>query len=94
MLKPAAGWLQQHREAQILIVGSCDLEGSESRTRALAEAHGTVVQNFLGSSGIASDQVVGVKGWDNLDRSCQASDIGSRQFNRSARIFMAGSVAP
>ncbi len=94
MLKRAADWLRQHREARILIVGSCDLEGSETCTRALAEARGTVVQKFLGISGIASDQIAGVKGWDNLAQGCQPSDIGCRQFNRSARIFMASSVAP
>jgi outer membrane protein OmpA-like peptidoglycan-associated protein len=94
MLKRAADWLRQHREARILIVGSCDVGGSETCTHALAEARGAVVRKFLGSSGIASDQIVGVKGWDNLAQSCPASDISCRQFNRSARIFMASSVAP
>jgi outer membrane protein OmpA-like peptidoglycan-associated protein len=94
MLKRAAAWLQLHREARILIVGSCDSGGSETCTRTLAEARGAVVRKFLGSSGIDSDQIVGVKGWDNLDQSCQTSDIECRQFNRSARIFMASSVAP
>jgi outer membrane protein OmpA-like peptidoglycan-associated protein len=94
MLKRTADWLLQHREARILIVGSCDSGGSEPCTHALAEARGTVVQKFLESSGIASDQIVGVKGWDNLAQSCQPSDIGCQQFNRSARIFMAGSGAP
>jgi len=92
MLKQAADWLRQHRQARILIVGFCDSGGSETCTRALAEARGTVVQKFLGSSGIASDQIVGVKGWDNLAQGCQASDIGCQHFNRSARIFMAPSV--
>lgn len=94
MLKRAAAWLRQHREARILIVGSCDSGGSETCTRTLAEARGAVVRKFLGSSGLDSDQIVGVKGWDNLDQSCQTSDIECRQFNRSARIFMASSVAP
>jgi len=94
MLKRAAAWLRQHREARILIVGSCDSGGSETCTRGLAEARGAVVRKFLGSSGIDSDQIVGVKGWDNLEQSCQTSDIECRQFNRSARIFMASSVAP
>lgn len=94
MLKRAAAWLRQHREARILIVGSCDSGGSETCTRTLAEARGAVVRKFLGGSGLDSDQIVGVKGWDNLDQSCQTSDIECRQFNRSARIFMASSVAP
>jgi outer membrane protein OmpA-like peptidoglycan-associated protein len=94
MLKRAAAWLRQHREARILIVGSCDSEGSETCTRTLAEARGAVVRKFLGSSGIDADQIVGVKGWDNLDQSCRTSDIECQQCNRSARIFMAGSVTP
>ena len=94
MLKRAAAWLRQHREARILIVGSCDSGGSETCTRTLAEARGAVVRKFLGTSGIDSAQIVGVKGWDNLDQSCQTSDIECQQFNRSARIFMASSVSP
>ena len=94
ILKGAATWLRQHRDARILIVGSCDSGGSEHCTRALAEARGAVVGKFLGGSGIDSDQVVGVKGWDNLAQSCQTSDSECQQFNRSARIFLASSVAP
>ena len=94
ILKRAATWLRQHREARILIVGSCDSGGSETCTRTLAEARGAVVRKFLGNSGVDSDQIVGVKDWDNLDESCQTSDVECQQFNRSARIFMASSVAP
>ena len=94
MLKRATDWLRQHREARILIVGSCDSGGSETCTHILAAARGAVVRKFLGSSGIDSDQIVGVKGWDNLDQSCQTSDIECQQVNRSVRIFMASSVAP
>jgi outer membrane protein OmpA-like peptidoglycan-associated protein len=94
MLKRAAAWLRQHREARILIVGSCDAGGSETCTRALAEARGAVVRKFLGSSGIASGQIVGVKGWNNLDQSCRSSDIECHRVNRSAQIFAASSVAP
>jgi outer membrane protein OmpA-like peptidoglycan-associated protein len=94
MLKRSAAWLRLHREARILIVGSCDSGGSETCTRTLAEARGAVVRMFLGTSGIDSDQIVGVKGWDNLDQSCQTSDMECQQFNRSARIFMASSVSP
>jgi hypothetical protein len=94
MLKRAAVWLQQHQEARILIVGSCDVSGSETCTHALAEALGGVIQKFLESFRIDSNQIAGVKGWDNLDKSCQISDIGCQQSNRSARIFMAASVAP
>jgi outer membrane protein OmpA-like peptidoglycan-associated protein len=93
-LQRAAAWLRQHHEARILIVGSCDVSGSETCTHALAEARGGVIQRFLGSFGIESDQIVGVKGWDNLEKGCQTSDIGCQQSNRSARIFMAASVAP
>ena len=93
-LKQAAAWLRQHQQARILIVGSCDVSGSEICTHALAEARGGVIQKFLGSSGVDSAQILGVKGWDNLDKGCRTSDISCQQFNRSARIFMAGSVAP
>lgn len=40
MLKRAATWLRQHREARILIVGSCNSGGSETCMRGLAEAVG------------------------------------------------------
>jgi outer membrane protein OmpA-like peptidoglycan-associated protein len=93
-LKRAAAWLQRHREARILIVGSCDSGGSETCTRAFAEARGAVVRTFLGSSGIASEQIVGVKGWDNLDQSCRSFDIECQRVNRSAQIFAASSVSP
>ena len=93
-LKRAAGWLQQHRDARILIVGSCDSGGSETCTHTLAEARGVAVQKFLGSGGINSDQIVGVKGWDSVDQSCRASEVECQRLNRSARIFMASSVAP
>lgn len=92
-LKRAVTWLRQHPEARILIVGSCDSGGSETCTRTLAEARGAVVQKFLGSAGIYSDQIVGVKGWDSLDHSCLTSEVECQKFNRSARIFMASSVA-
>ncbi len=92
-LKRAVVWLREHHETRILIVGSCDVSGSETCAHALAEARGGVIQKFLGSSGIDSHQIVGVQGWDNLE-GCQTSDIGCQQSNRSARIFMAGSVAP
>lgn len=93
-LQRAAAWLRQHHEARILIVGSCDGSGSEACTHALAEARGGVIRKFLRNSGIDSDQIVGVKGWDNLDKGCQTSDIWCQQSNRSVRIFMAASVAP
>lgn len=94
VLRRAAGWLREHHEARILIVGSCDSGGSETCTHALAEARGAVVRKFLGSSGIAADQIVGVKGWDKVDQSCPASDQACQQSNRSARIFMASSTSP
>jgi hypothetical protein len=75
MLKRAADWLRQHREARILIVGSCDSGGSDTCTHALAEGRGAAVRKFLEGSGIDSDQIVGVKAWDNLDQSCRTSDV-------------------
>jgi outer membrane protein OmpA-like peptidoglycan-associated protein len=93
-LKHAAAWLQQHHEARILIVGSCDSSGSETCTQTLAEARGAVVKKFLGSSSIDSDQIAGVKGWHNRDHSCRVADVKCQQFDRSARIFMASSIGP
>jgi outer membrane protein OmpA-like peptidoglycan-associated protein len=93
-LKRAVAWLRQHPETRILIVGSCDVSGSEICTHALAEARGGVIQTFLGSCGVDSAQIVGVKGWDNLHKGCRNSDVGCQQSNRSARIFIARSVAP
>jgi outer membrane protein OmpA-like peptidoglycan-associated protein len=92
-LNRAATWLRQHGEARILIVGSCDSGGSETCTHTLAEARAAVVQKFLGSAGIHSDQIVGVKGWDSLDQSCLISDGECQKTNRSTRIFIASSVA-
>ena len=94
VLKRSAAWLQQHHEVRILIVGSCDSSGSETCTPTLAEARGRVAKKFLGSSGIDSEQIVGVKAWDNPDHSCQTSDIKCQQSDRSARMFMASSVGP
>ena len=94
MLKRAATWLREHREARVLIVGSCDSSGSETCTHALAEGRGAAIKKLLGSSGIGSDQVVAVKGWDNLDHSCRPAEIKCQQLSRSARIFMASSVTP
>jgi len=93
MLKRTAGWLRQHGEARILIVGSCDSGGSETCTHTLAEARAAAVQKFLGSAGIHSDQIVGVKGWDSLDQGCLTSDGECQKTNRSARIFIASPVA-
>ena len=94
VLKRSAAWLQQHHEVRILIVGSCDSSGSETCTLTLAEARGRVAKKFLGSSGIDSEQIVGVKAWDNPDHGCQTSDIKCQQSDRSARMFMASSVRP
>lgn len=94
MLKRAALWLREHRESRVLIVGSCDSSGSETCTHALAAGRGAAIQRFLQNSGIASDQLVGVKGWDNLDRTCGPADVKCQQSNRSVRIFMASSVTP
>jgi len=92
-LNRAATWLRQHGDARILIVGSCDSGGSETCTHTLAEERAAVVQKFLGSAGVRSDQIVGAKGWDSLDQSCLSSDGECRKANRSARIFLASSVA-
>jgi outer membrane protein OmpA-like peptidoglycan-associated protein len=94
MLKRAALWLREHRESRVLIVGSCDSSGSETCTHALAAGRGAAIQRFLQNSGIASDQLVGIKGWDNLDRTCGPADVKCQQSNRSVRIFMASSVTP
>lgn len=94
MLQRAATWLREHRETRVLIVGSCDSSGSETCTHALAEGRGAAIQKLLRSSGIGSDQVVAVKGWDSLDHSCRPAEIKCQQLNRSARIFMASSVTP
>lgn len=94
LLKRAATWLREHREARVLIVGSCDSSGSETCTHALAEARGAAILEFLQRSGIRSDQVVGVKGWDNLEHNCPPAEIKCQQLSRSARIFIAGSLTP
>jgi outer membrane protein OmpA-like peptidoglycan-associated protein len=94
MLKHAATWLREHREARVLIVGSCDSSGSETCTHALAEGRGAAIQKFLQTSGIDSDQLVGVKSWDNFDRTCDPADVKCQQSNRCVRIFMASSATP
>lgn len=42
--------------------------------------------------GTESDQIVGVKGWDNVDHACRTTAPRCQQFNRSAQIFMASSA--
>lgn len=91
VLKRAATWLREHGEARVLIVGSCDTSGSESCTHTLAEARATVIRKLLEESGVRSDQIVGVKAWDNVDQSCGPAEIKCKQLSRSAEMFMAGS---
>ena len=94
LLKRAVTWLREHSDARILIVGSCDPSGSESCTHALAEARATVIRRFLESSGVRSDQIVGVKGWDHVDRGCASSEIKCKQLSRNAQMFLAGPIPP
>ncbi len=93
-LKRAAAWLHEHPEARILIVGYCDSLGSEMCTHSLAETRGVVVREFLMRFGIESDQIAGVKGWENVDRACQTAIVKCQQLNRSAQIFIASSAVP
>jgi len=60
----------------------------------LAEARATVIRKFLEDSGVRSDQIVGVKAWDNVDQSCGPAEIKCKQLSRSAEMFMAGSSSP
>ncbi len=92
-LKRSAAWLREHREARILIVGFCDRSGSETCTHTLAEGRGAVVRQFLMRFGTESDQIVGVKGWDNVDRACRTSTPKCQQLYRCARLFVASSAA-
>jgi outer membrane protein OmpA-like peptidoglycan-associated protein len=94
ILKRAATWLHEHGEARVLIVGSCDTSGSESCTHALAEARAAAIQRFLEVSGVRSEQIVGIKGWDNVDHSCRPTEIKCQQLSRSAQMFMASSALP
>ena len=94
MLQRAAIWLREHRETRVLIVGSCDSSGSETCTHALAEGRGAAIQKLLRSFGVGSNQVLGVKGWDDPDHRCRPAEIKCQQLSRSVRIFMASSATP
>ncbi len=93
MVKRATTWLREHRGARVLIVGSCDSSGSETCTHTLAEGRGATIQKLLRVSGISSDQIVGVKGWEKVDGGCRLGDVKCQQSYRSVRIFMASSMA-
>jgi outer membrane protein OmpA-like peptidoglycan-associated protein len=88
-LKRAAAWLREHPEARILIVGFCDSLGSETCDHTLAERRGVVVREFLMHFGIELNQIVGVKGWNNVKQDCRASKARCQRCNRNAQIFMA-----
>lgn len=91
-LRQAAAWLKMHTGTRVLIVGSCDTNGSESCTHTLAEARGAVVRKFLENCGVNSVQVVGVKGWDHADHDCRPRDAKCQQLSRSAELFLAASA--
>ncbi len=93
-LKRAAAWLREHHEARILIVGFCDSLGSETCDHTLAERRGVVVREFLMHFGIESDQIVGVKGWNDIDQDCRAKKARCQRCNRSAQLFMASPRSP
>jgi outer membrane protein OmpA-like peptidoglycan-associated protein len=89
-LNCAVAWLREHHLARILIVGYSDNSGSESCTAALAERRAEVARHFLMSLGISTDQIVGAKGWENLDQPCRSNTRECHQQNRSARLFLTG----
>jgi outer membrane protein OmpA-like peptidoglycan-associated protein len=87
-LNCAAAWLREHHLARILIVGYCDNSGSEVCTTALAERRAEVVRQFLMSLGTRTDQIAGVKGWENLDQPCHSNTKECQRQNRSVRLFL------
>jgi len=89
-LNCAAVWLREHDLARILIVGYCDNSGSEACTTALAERRAEVVRQFLMSLGTRTDQIAGVKGWENLDQRCHSNTRECQRQNRSVRLFLTG----
>jgi len=89
-LNYAAAWLGEHHSARILIVGYCDNSGSEACTTALAERRAEVVRQFLMSLGTCTDQIAGVKGWENLDQPCHSNTRECQRQNRSVRLFLTG----
>jgi outer membrane protein OmpA-like peptidoglycan-associated protein len=89
-IKLVASWLREHREVRILIVGFCDLSGSEVCTHALAERGGTVVEQPLVKDGSGSSQIV--QGWERAGPVCSAATPACQAMNRRARIFIVGPV--
>jgi len=89
-LNCAVAWLREHHLARILIVGYCDNSGSEACTTALAERRAEVVRQFLMSLGTRTDQIAGVKGWENLDQRCHSNTRECQRQNRSVRLFLTG----
>ncbi len=89
-LNCAVAWLREHHLARILIVGYCDNSGSEACTTALAERRAEVVRQFLMSLGTRTDQIAGVKGWENLDQPCHSNTRECQRKNRSVRLFLTG----
>ena len=91
-LNCAAAWMREHHLARILIVGYCDNSGSEACTAALAERRAEVVRQFLMNLGTRTDQIAGVKGWENFDQPCRSNTKECQRQNRSVRVFLAGPV--
>jgi peptidoglycan-associated lipoprotein len=89
-LNCAVAWLDEHREARILIVGYCDDSGSETCTAVLAERRAEVVRKFLLSVGIEGHQIAGVKAWQNVNQPCRSSATECQRANRSTRLFLTG----
>ena len=83
-----AGWLRQHRQIRVLVVGFCDPLGSESCTHLLAAQRAGEVGRFLLSEGVDTSRIMAMAGWEKADPVCRGETPGCQQQNRRARVFV------
>lgn len=95
-LRTAARWLSRHPRERVLIIGLCDRMGSEDCNHALALHRGLAVEEFLRAQGVQASQIDGVLGWEDAGNQEGCAQVNDRcqRLNRTARLFIAGPLAP
>lgn len=83
------GWLHQHREVRVLVVGFCDPLGSENCTHSLAAQRGRELGRLLLAEGVDSSRILGMVGWEKADPVCRGETPSCQQQNRRVQVFVA-----
>ena len=95
LLAITAQWLREHQDDRIVIVGLCDLTGSERCDHSLAKSRAAAVEEFLLAEGVQASQIEAVLGWEGAknEEGCATTNRRCQRLNRTARLFIAGSLA-